>query len=129
MTHAPWSAPLYDQVNAQPRSKPELYCMSSGDGRLADGTHGKAHCSCFTEQATRYVLDQQTCYAVVEQGGVYNPYREPQSAVGKADRDPRSSEQSIKNAPSVTAIREDAQASYGSMRNKDWPSYTFVGGM
>lgn len=71
---AMWSAPAFDK---QTVSEPELYCASSEDGTDANGEWSKGGCSCMSEQGTRIVLDQQTCYAVVESGGVYNPFRMP----------------------------------------------------
>lgn len=74
-TH-PWSAPVYQ--GREVRSQPDLYCMRSSSGVGADGNWREGRCSCFTEQATRYGLDTAMCNAIVDAGGIYNPYRDPQ---------------------------------------------------
>lgn len=71
----PWTAPIYD--GAAPVGQPELYCMSSLEGKDAQGRHKDASCSCFTEQGTKYELSQPECRTVARNGAPYNPYRQP----------------------------------------------------
>ncbi|MGV7173825.1 zonular occludens toxin domain-containing protein [Xanthomonas axonopodis] len=68
----PWTAPAYDQREVT--ADPELYCMSSLAGRDASGRMQEASCTCFTEQGTRYELDQPQCRTVARHGAPYNPY-------------------------------------------------------
>lgn len=62
----PWSMPALDAREVV--AEPELYCMSSGEGR-------DRSCSCITEQGTRYRLDLARCERVARYGPAYNPYR------------------------------------------------------
>lgn len=100
ISHQPWTAPIFDSVYAQPRSKPEAYCISSKPGLDADGKASGGGCTCITEQGTSYELDQQTCFSVVKQGGSYNPFREPQS-----ERSQEVSKQAADAPPEPVAAR------------------------
>lgn len=125
VAHQLWSAPMFDESMRAPVAKPELYCMSSGDGEMADGKWRGDTCSCLTEQGTRYQLDQQTCFAVVREGGVYNPYRQPQQQTADVDREPEQREernaQDEKRTP-IAMGTDDPVTSYGRMRNKEHPT-------
>lgn len=70
----PWSAPVFDGRGVT--ADPMVYCMLSGAGQDADGTHREASCTCTTEQGTKYALDTKSCGMVARQGPSYNPYRE-----------------------------------------------------
>jgi hypothetical protein len=59
---APWSAPIFDEVN-EPQEAPEVYCMI---GRV---------CHCLTEQGTRYPMAQLQCRNIVHNGGIWNPFK------------------------------------------------------
>lgn len=63
----PWSAPAYD--GHKPQTEPDLYCVAI---QIDDSEH----CQCYTEQATRYEVDNKTCKHVAEWGN-YNPFRRP----------------------------------------------------
>lgn len=130
--HEPWSAPIYDQVNNAPRSKPEYYCMASRAGLDAQGEQVGDTCSCLTEQGTRYEIDMQTCFAVVKQGGVYNPYREPnRGLVPQRDMQQEQRDDERRqpvSRPALAMPSEEQQAAYGSMRGKAYPAYTFSQG-
>lgn len=72
---APWSAPLYDGREAT--ADPQLYCMASDPGTVADGSHREnSSCRCLTEQGTLYMLDHVQCAYVARWGQPYNPFRE-----------------------------------------------------
>lgn len=62
----PMSAPAFDgrEVRAEPR--------------IACGVGATMGCVCFTEQGTRYELDQLVCAELVQAGGVYDPFRAPE---------------------------------------------------
>ncbi|MCR6687084.1 zonular occludens toxin domain-containing protein [Pseudoxanthomonas sp.] len=70
----PWTAPIFDSRAVT--ADPQLYCMSSLAGEVADGSHRDLSCSCFTEQGTRYEVSQAECRTVARYGVPYNPYRE-----------------------------------------------------
>ncbi|WP_266182160.1 zonular occludens toxin domain-containing protein [Dyella humicola] len=60
----PWSAPLYDgQAVTQ---HPQIFCAS-------EVKPGK--CRCITEQGTRYVMEEDVCRDIVENGGAYDPFK------------------------------------------------------
>lgn len=71
----PWTAPIYD--GAAPASQPEIYCMSSMAGLDAQGVHQDASCSCYSEQGTKYEMDQPQCRTVARNSTPYNPYKAP----------------------------------------------------
>ena len=126
ISHQPWSAPVFDSANAAARAKPEFYCMSSGPGEMADGDYLGDTCSCITEQGTRYELDQQTCFAVVKQGGVYNPFREPTKETAPDRREEGDPDRDRQERGTVAALpggrSEEPQTKYGAMRNKELPA-------
>ena len=70
----PWSAPAYDGI-AVPSDAPRVFCMSTGPGERADGSHGEASCSCLSEQGTRYVMPAGICRAIAA-NGQYEPLRD-----------------------------------------------------
>lgn len=70
----PWTAPVYDQRPIT--ADPQLFCMSSLEGRAADGSRLDASCTCLTEQGTRYELSQPECRTVARHGQPYNPYKQ-----------------------------------------------------
>lgn len=76
LANAPWSAPVFDDVN-RASAKPQLFCAASEAGSGANGQHLDESCSCITEQGTRYVLAQKDCRHVARYGQAYNPYKEP----------------------------------------------------
>lgn len=100
MAGAMWSAPAFDKDVA---AEPELYCASSDDGTDANGEWSKGGCSCMSEQGTRIVLDQQTCYAVVDAGGVYNPFRMPDQS-GMFDTEQPGQEADTVDMPSASPV-------------------------
>lgn len=81
----PTSAPAWDDRDV--RSEPQIACMIGE----------RVGCICKTEQGTVYKLDQFKCVELVNAGGVYDPFREPES-----DRDDYSRKQADRGAlPSV----------------------------
>lgn len=58
----PWSAPVFD--DRRPVAEPEVYCVI---------IEGKP-CRCYTEQVTRYHMEDRNCRSIAVDG-VYNPYR------------------------------------------------------
>ena len=72
----PWTAPVFDDRRIT--ADPQLYCMSSLGGTVADGSYREPSCTCFTEQGTLYELSQPECRTVARYGAPYNPYRERQ---------------------------------------------------
>lgn len=69
----PWSAPIFD--GRAVTADPALYCVASGAGLDAQGEEQAASCSCFTEQATPYAIEDAACRMVARRGQPYNPYR------------------------------------------------------
>ncbi|MEI2455333.1 zonular occludens toxin domain-containing protein [Lysobacter firmicutimachus] len=65
----PWSAPIFD--GRQAHAEPRLLCYIS----YRDSDDGE--CKCFTEQATRYYIADESCRRVARDGEPYNPYRRP----------------------------------------------------
>jgi len=130
IAHQPWSAEIYDSVNTQPTAKPQFWCMSSSAGLDASGKMKGETCSCITEQGTRYQLDMQTCFAVIDQGGVYNPFldvsrRDSQNGFSV---DTKQSQSDISTSRALSfSSDENQQAGYGAMRNKSYPAVTFDG--
>jgi hypothetical protein len=61
----PWTAPAFDQL--QVKAEPRVYCIANEDGG----------CHCRTEQGTRYNVEANVCRAMVNEGGVYNPFQPP----------------------------------------------------
>ena len=57
----PWSAPAYSDL--KPTDFPVLYCMDSEE----------KGCRCFTQQITRYYIDEKICKVIVRDG-VYDPF-------------------------------------------------------
>ncbi|RRN55360.1 hypothetical protein EIM48_11470 [Pseudoxanthomonas sp. SGNA-20] len=96
----PWTAPVFDQRSIT--ADPQLYCMSSLAGEVADGQEREPSCTCLTEQGTRYELSQPECRTVARHGMPYNPYR-------------RSDEQRVERPASIAASGEPPPSS-GSMR-------------
>lgn len=126
----PWSAPAYQgrEVSAQP----DLYCMASGAGFDAQGEHQEEKCTCLTEQGTRYNIDPGTCTLIAREG-IYNPHRSPSFNTGEAGQKPVEARTGPSGVAPLTspsgAGGGDPVAHYGAMRNRDWPGYTFSGGM
>lgn len=106
----PWSAPVYD--DREVTVDPQLFCAISHAGIAADGEYYPEHCSCRTEQGTRYDMRDAECRTVALNGTPYNPYKErreergapaPSMAVGQTA------------APSPAIITSQRQASaYGA---------------
>jgi len=83
----PTSAPAWD--HREVRSEPMIACMIGE----------RVGCICKTEQGTNYKLDQFKCIELVNAGGVYDPYREPEN-----NREDYSREQVARGAlPDVAA--------------------------
>jgi len=57
----PWSAPAY--ADLKPTDYPVLYCMDSE----------AVGCRCYTQQITRYYIDEKICRVIVRDG-VFNPF-------------------------------------------------------
>jgi hypothetical protein len=71
MEGAPWSAPIYDDVNkVQPPVR--IACMLGST------------CRCITEQGTRYAISQGRCRLIVREGGIVDPFRPAPEAAGMA---------------------------------------------
>lgn len=70
----PWTAPVYDQRGIT--ADPQLFCMASLSGTVADGTRREPSCTCLTEQGTRYELSGPECRTVARHGQPYNPYKQ-----------------------------------------------------
>ena len=122
---APFTAPGF--VNRAFVSEPELFCMSSG--HMAGKRWVVETCSCVTEQGTRYDLDLIKCADVARFGGRYNPFKPRSAPQSQPEQSQPSRAESSASAASAQPAGDDRQvASYGSMRNRDWPAYTFTGG-
>ena len=72
----PASAPAYD--DRQVVSYPQVAC----------GIGATMGCRCFTEQGTRYEMDQEQCATLVQEGGVYDPFKAPSTAPVQATEAP-----------------------------------------
>lgn len=97
----PWTAPAYDQREVT--ADPERYCMSSLTGRDAAGRMQEASCSCFTEQGTRYELDQPQCRTVARHGAPYHPYGRTGRVASNSNNDRSHSSQWPGNTPTLAA--------------------------
>lgn len=69
----PWSAPAY--ADLKPTDFPVLYCMISEE----------KGCRCYTQQITRYYIDENICRVIVRDG-VFNPFASQRKDVER-DRD------------------------------------------
>lgn len=70
----PESAPIYDGRPVV--SVPQVFCMSSEAGRVADGTWAEASVICLTEQGTRYSLPDWQAKHLARWGRPYDAFRE-----------------------------------------------------
>lgn len=77
----PWTAPVYDQRSVT--ADPQVFCMSSLPGEDAQGQQQGLSCTCYTEQATLYDLDEASCRLLARRGARHNPYRAQSSAAGQ----------------------------------------------
>lgn len=108
----PMSAPAFDDRPVL--SEPRVFC-AIGE-RLG--------CRCLTEQGTRYEMDQQQCVALVNSGGVYDPFRAPRqeqniphASGALADDKAAALPVAPDAAPQVSGARSTQQvASYGGFR-------------
>jgi hypothetical protein len=69
----PVSAPAYDYLT--PSTIPKVFCMSSQPGKIADGSHRGASCTCITEQGTPVAADVNFCLSAALHG-IYDPYKQ-----------------------------------------------------
>lgn len=92
----PWTAPIFDQRTTT--ADPQVFCMSSMEGRDGNGSQAEATCSCMTEQGTRYDLSQPECRTIARNGPVYNPYKVRQEFAGAP-------QQATQGVPDATASR------------------------
>lgn len=103
----PQSAPAYDDRPVQ--SVPQLAC-AIGE---------RMGCRCLTEQGTRYEIDQFDCVAMVNNGGVYDPFKAPpQQAMVQQPADLPSAPADELAAAAGTGVGNaaDLQSSYGDFR-------------
>lgn len=108
----PMSAPAFDDRPIV--SEPRIFC-AIGE---------RMGCRCLTEQGTRYEMDQQQCVAMVQSGGVYDPFRAPKQEPSQAhpltslaDDKAAALPLAPDAAPQVSAARTSQQvASYGGFR-------------
>ncbi|HEY1138429.1 MAG TPA: zonular occludens toxin domain-containing protein [Xanthomonadaceae bacterium] len=122
LANAPWSAPVFDDVN-RASAKPELFCAASEAGLGADGQHLEESCSCITEQGTRYVLTEKDCNHVSRYGQAYNPYKEPDPThtvqqpqqPGEREVKPKTSAQSPRVASAATGVLFGELHHYGAL--------------
>jgi hypothetical protein len=121
-----WSAPIFDDRKVV--SQPDMWCMSSEAGTDANGNHSPASARCITEQGTRVAIDPAMARRIALSGGAYNPYRQPvqQQAPTQLGTTPATFDLP-RSAQFLDQATDDQQARYGSMRNADWPVYTFDG--
>ena len=70
----PWSAPAY--ADLKPTDYPILYCMDSE----------AVGCRCYTQQITRYYIDENICRVIVRDG-VFNPFASQRKDKDDRDRD------------------------------------------
>jgi zona occludens toxin len=103
---APMSAPAYDDRPIQ--SVPRIACA------LGE----RMGCVCLTEQGTRYELDQFTCTDLVAKGGMYDPFRAPDSSTLPPPADDRKASAPELSPGLVQGIGStaDLQAGYGDFR-------------
>jgi zona occludens toxin len=95
----PWTAPVFDDRDVT--ADPELYCMSSREGEVADGEFKGFSCTCYTEQATLYEISEPECRTIARRGPVYNPYR--QKREDAEVREP-TVQQAVPAVPAVQAV-------------------------
>jgi len=98
----PWTAPAYDDRSIT--ADPELYCMSSLEGRDAFGVHQQASCTCFTEQGTRYELGQPECRTVARNGAPYNPYGKRALGTSSTSSAPASIPVTVQSGASISGV-------------------------
>ena len=106
----PYSAPVFQDRPV--RAEPDMLCVISGDGLDGNGTHQAGGCSCFTEQATPYQVEDAFCRQAAR-GGFYNPYRAPlgsQEQGGAVANGRQGSERAaaVDAAPHTSMIRTDS---------------------
>lgn len=106
----PWSAPAYQGRKAA--AKPEMWCMFSAAGALADGTHAGASCTCLSEQGTTMQVDNLLCREIAKTG-VYNPFREPREEERETAEPGRKLGKPISEASSVATADSGADAEFG----------------
>lgn len=118
VAHIPASAPAWD--GRKPVSEPRLYCVKSGAGFDALGEKRAASCGCITEQGTRWRIDTETCKAIVDAGGTYDPFKRPaREASERQRREERPQSREFGAASQVPGTRSDMpMASYGAFRGE-----------
>lgn len=109
----PWSAPAYD--GREIVAEPVAYCMKSGPGLDGNGKHAAGRCGCLTEQGTRYDMPDASCRAVVDMGGVYNPFKAPERDGERAWREPGAGQgPAVEDAP-ASAVAPVAMGKVGQL--------------
>ena len=122
MDPADWAARFVPRVEEMPMSAPAYDDRPVVSvPRIACAIGERMGCRCITEQGTRYNLDQFKCLRLVQEGGIYDPFREPVQET--IQYQPREDSGGGGSAPTVTASpatgvgdASDLQASDGAFR-------------
>lgn len=115
----PWSAPAFQGRKAV--SRPEIYCMYSASGQLADGSHAGASCTCLSEQGTTIVVDNLLCREMAKTG-LYNPFREPRDEERERSEPGRKLGKPNDEASSVATADAEGLTEFGEV-----PGYGGIG--
>lgn len=112
----PYSAPVFQDRPVL--AEPDMLCVISGDGLDGNGAHQVGGCSCFTEQATPYQVEDAFCRQAAR-GGFYNPYRAPMGSQqeGGAVADGRQGSEraaAVDAAPHTSMIRTDSASPWST---------------
>lgn len=97
----PFTAPAFDKL--QPRSEPDVFCASGGEGMDAHGEHREASCTCLSEQGTVVPIEPEVCRKIAREG-LYNPFREPPRDGRDAASDVAAERRASGPVPAVAAL-------------------------
>lgn len=109
----PWTAPAYDGRPVV--AKPVALCVKSGAGLDGNGEFRRAGCHCRTEQGTVYLMSRNQCAAIVQAGGVYNPFLEPQveRQASRATQPGAGQRPAAMAAPAAAPVRVEGSSATG----------------
>ena len=105
VAEVPMSAPAFD--NIEPAARPKIACMIGE----------RVGCICKTDQGTEWKVHAKTCRAMVNAGGMYDYYREPDTSRQRSmDPNPVPEPQTQPVQPVKGTESTAQQASYGGFR-------------
>ena len=117
-----WAARFVPRVAEMPMSAPAFDDRPVvSQPRIACAIGESMGCVCLTEQGTRYRIDLVQCVRLVQEGGVYDPFREPPQEGSRYQPD-EAAERGAGGTPAVTPSpvgvgeAEEIQAAYGAFR-------------